>query len=120
MKHYRQFLLLLTMLLTATFGMSQTLIVKDSITNEPIPFVSVYFGNDSGGYTDEQGAIAIPSEIEQMRFSHICYETKSITIVPADSQTIFLVPKNINLDEEAQLFYKGRTPSAKLGLKISK
>ena len=68
MKHYRQFLLLLTMLLTATFEMSQTLIVKDSITNEPIPFVSVYFGNDSGGYTDEQGAIAIPSEIEQIVF----------------------------------------------------
>ena len=101
MKHYRQFLLLLTMLLTATFGMSQTLIVKDSITNEPIPFVSVYFGNDSGGYTDEQGAIAIPSEIEQMRFSHICYEIKSIAKVPVDSQTIFLVPKRINLDEVA-------------------
>ena len=50
------------MLLTATFGIAQTVIVKDSIANEPIPFVSVYFGNDSGGYTDEQGAIAIPSE----------------------------------------------------------
>ena len=120
MKHYRQFLLLLTMLLTATFGMAQTLIVKDSITNEPISFVSVYLRNNSGGYTDEEGTIAIPNEATQIRLSNICYETKSITIVPADSQTIFLVPKNINLDEEAQLFYKGRTPSAKLGLKISK
>ena len=79
----------------------QTMTVKDSITNEPVPFVSVYFGNDSGGYTDEQGAIAIPSEIEQIRFSHICYESKSIAKVTVDSQTIFLVPKRINLDEVA-------------------
>ena len=77
----------------------QTMTVKDSITNEPVPFVSVYFGNDSGGYTDEHGAIAIPSEIEQIRFSHICYESKSIAKVTVDSQTIFLVPKSINLDE---------------------
>ena len=76
--HNRRFLLLLTIMLAATFGMAQTVIVKDSITNEPIQFVSVYFGNDSSGYTDEQGAIAIPSEIEQIRFSHICYESRSI------------------------------------------
>ena len=68
----------------------QTMTVKDSITNEPIPFVSVYFGNDTGGYTDEKGAIAIPS-----------YETKSISKITADSQTIILVPKSINLDEVA-------------------
>ena len=100
-KHYRRFLLLLTMLLTATFGMSQTIIVKDSITNEPIPFVSVYFGNDTGGYTDEKGMIAIPNEAAQMRLSHICYETKSIFKITADSQTIFLAPISINLDEVA-------------------
>jgi len=79
----------------------QTMIVKDSITNEPIPFVSVYFGNDIGGYTDEKGMIAIPNEAAQMRLSHICYETKSIFKITADSQTIILVPKSINLDEVA-------------------
>ena len=85
----------MTMLLTATFGMSQTIIVKDSITHEAVPFVSVYFGNDTGGYTDEKGMIAIPNEAAQIRLSHICYETKSISKIPADSQTIFLVPKSI-------------------------
>jgi hypothetical protein len=54
--------------------MSQTIIVKDSITNEPIPFVSVYFGNGTGGYTDEKRAIAIPNEAAQIRLSHICYD----------------------------------------------
>ena len=79
----------------------QTMTVKDSITNEPIPFVSVYFGNDTGGYTDENGKIAIPNEAAQIRLSHICYETKSISKITADSQTIILVPKRINLDEVA-------------------
>ena len=79
----------------------QTMTVKDSITNEPIPFVSVYFGNDTGGYTDENGMIAIPNEAAQIRLSHICYETKSISKITADSQTIILVPKSINLDEVA-------------------
>ena len=100
-KHNRRFLLLLTVLLVSTFGMAQTVIVKDSITNEPIPFVSVYFGNDTGGYTDEKGMIAIPNEAAQIRLSHICYETKSISKITADSQTIILVPKSINLDEVA-------------------
>ena len=79
----------------------QTMIVKDSITNESIPFVSVYFGNDTGGYTDENGKITIPNEAEQIWLSHICYETKSISKITADSQTIILVPKRINLDEVA-------------------
>ena len=79
----------------------QTMTVKDSITNEPIPFVSVYFGKESGGYTDENGKITIPNEAEQIWLSHICYETKSISKITADSQTIILVPKSINLDEVA-------------------
>ena len=90
------------MLLAATFSVAQqTVIVKDSITNEPISFVSVFLGNNSGGYTDEKGAIAIPNEAAQIRLSHICYETKIIDNVTANAHTIFLVPKSINLDEVA-------------------
>ncbi len=100
-KSYMLFLILLTMLSPATFGIAQTIIVKDSITHEAVPFVSVNFGNDTGGYTDENGAIAIPNEAAQIRLSHICYETKSISKITADLQTIFLVPKSINLDEVA-------------------
>ena len=98
----KRFQLLLAMLLAATFSVAQqTVIVKDSITNEPISFVSVYWGNNSGGYTDEKGAIAIPNEAAQIQLSHICYETKSIDNVTANAHTIFLVPKSINLDEVA-------------------
>ena len=111
----------MTMLLTATFGMSQTIIVKDSITHEAVPFVSVYFGNDTGGYTDEKGAIAIPNEAAQIWLSHICYETKSISKIPADSQTIFLVPKSINLDEVAiSAKTPKRTKTTEVGLMKAK
>ena len=101
-KHYRKLLFLLVMLSAATFGMAQQAVtVKDSITHEAIPFVSVYFGNESGGYTDEQGSIVIPNGAKQIRLSHICYETKSVTTAAVAAQTIFLVPKSINLGEVA-------------------
>ena len=88
--------------LVAMTGQAQQMVtVKDSITNEPVPFVSVYLGSDSGGYTDENGKITIPNEAAQIWLSHICYETKSISMITADSQTIILVPKSINLDEVA-------------------
>ena len=104
LKGYKNKQSIITILLTLVVmagQAQQTMTVKDSITNEPIPFVSVYFGNDTGGYTDEKGAIAIPNEAEQIWLSHICYETKSISKITADSQTIILVPKSINLDEVA-------------------
>ena len=111
----------MTMLLTATFGMSQTIIVKDSITHEAVPFVSVYFGNDTGGYTDEKGMIAIPNEAAQIRLSHICYDTKIISKTPADSHTIFLIPKSINLDEVAiSAKAPKRTKTTEVGLMKAK
>ena len=79
----------------------QRLTVRDSITQKPIAYTSVWFGNNTGGYTDESGMIEIPEGTKQIRLSHICYETKSIDKVAPDSQTVFLVPKSINLDEVA-------------------
>ena len=114
-RHYRRLLLLLAMLFATTFGMAQTVIVKDSITNEPIQFVSVYFGNDTGGYTDEKGMIAIPNEAAQIRLSHICYETKSISKITADSQTIFLVPISINLKTTEVGLIKSKTQTKHKG-----
>ena len=79
----------------------QRLTVRDSLTQEPIAYASVWFGNEAGGYTDESGMIEIPEGTKPIRLSHICYDTKNISKIPADSQTIFLVPKSINLDEVA-------------------
>lgn len=45
----------------------QRLIVRDSLTQEPIAYTSVWFGNESGGYTDESGMIEIPEGTGQIR-----------------------------------------------------
>ena len=79
----------------------QRLIVKDSLTQEPIAYTSVWLGNNTGGYTDESGMIEIPEGTKQIRLSHICYETKNIDKVAPDSQIVFLAPISINLDEVA-------------------
>ncbi len=79
----------------------QRLTVRDSLTQEPIAYMSVWFGNEVEGYTDESGMIEIPKGTKKIRLSHICYETKSIVKVTADAQTIFLVPKITNIDEVA-------------------
>ena len=77
----------------------QRISVRDSLTQEPIEYTSIWFGNKVGGYTDESGMIEIPEGTKQIRLSHISYKTKSIAKVTPDLQTIFLVPKITNLDE---------------------
>ncbi len=88
-------------LVTMKMYTQQRISVRDSLTQEPIAYTSVWFGNEAGGYTDESGMIEIPEGTKQIRLSHICYETKNIAKVTPDLQTIFLVPKSINLNEVA-------------------
>ena len=73
--------------------------IKDSVTQEPIPYVSAYWGQGAGGYSDESGIITLPEGTEQVRLSHICYETKNISFPDINNQAIFLIPKNIVLSE---------------------
>ena len=72
----------------------QRLTVRDSLTQEPIAYTSVWFGNEAGGYTDESGTIEIPEGTKRIRLSHICYETRSISIADNSGQTVLLVPKS--------------------------
>ena len=95
------FITILFVLVSMNMYTQQRLIVRDSLTQEPLAYTSVWFGNEAGGYTDESGMIEIPEGTKQIRLSHICYETKIITKVTPDLQTIFLVPKSINLNEVA-------------------
>ena len=95
------FITILFVLVSMNMYTQQRLIVRDSLTQEPIAYTSVWFGNEAGGYTDESGMIEIPEGTKQIRLSHICYETKNIAKVTPDLQTIFLVPRSINLNEVA-------------------
>ena len=69
----------------------QTLTVRDSLTQEPVAYTSVWFGNETGGYTDELGIIEILKGTERIRLSHICYETKSMSIANTSERTVFFV-----------------------------
>ena len=77
----------------------QRLTVRDSLTQEPIAYTSVWFGNEAGGFTDEYGMIVIPEGTGRIRLSHICYETKSISVADIRDCTALLVPKSVNLGE---------------------
>lgn len=77
----------------------QRLTVRNSLTQEPVAYTSVWFGNETGGYTDEFGMIVIPEGTGRIRLSHICYETKSISVADISEQTMLLVPKSVNLGE---------------------
>ena len=115
------FITILFVLVSMNMYTQQRLIVRDSLTQEPIAYTSVWFGNEAGGYTDESGMIEIPEGTKQIRLSHICYETKIITKVTADLQTIFLVPKSINLDEVAiSAKVPKRTKTTEVGLMKAK
>ena len=92
---------ILFVLVSMNMYTQQRLIVRDSLTQKPIAYTSVWLGNEAGRYTNESGMIEIPKGTKQIQLSHICYETKIITKVTADLHTIFLVPKSINLNEVA-------------------
>jgi len=77
----------------------QRLSVRDSISQEPIAYTSVWFGYEAGGYTDEAGTIEIPEGTRWIRLSHICYETQSVSIADTSDQIVLLVPKNNILGE---------------------
>jgi len=115
------FITILFVLVSMNMYTQQRLIVRDSLTQEPIAYTSVWFGNEAGGYTDESGMIEIPEGTKQIRLSHICYETKIITKVTADLHTIFLVPKSINLNEVAiSAKVPKRTKTTEVGLMKAK
>lgn len=77
----------------------QSITVRDSLTQAPIAYASVWFGNEAGGYTDESGVIEIPDGTEHIRLSHICYETKSLSFANITNQTMWIVPKKNSLGE---------------------
>lgn len=77
----------------------QRLTVKDSLTQEPVAYTSVWFGDKGGRYTDDSGTIEIPEGTDRVRLSHISYQSKSISVADISEHTVSLVPKIVNLGE---------------------
>lgn len=82
-----------------TYSQNHRLTVIDNQTKEIIPFVNVkYIGVESGTYADENGDIAIESNIDSIAISCLGYKTLKIK-VDNNSQKVYLEQNLIELNE---------------------
>lgn len=78
--------------------LSQEILIIDSVTNIPIPYVAIKFG-ENGFYSNSNGKFNLDSIIE-MKFSasHLSYNSKSLLKINI-ADTIKLSPKSHTLNE---------------------
>lgn len=79
-------------------------IVRDSVTGERLPYVSILFdGTTIGTTTDADGAfyLSSSSKARQLQVSYLGYANKSVPVVPGRKYnvTIELAPSTVNLAE---------------------
>lgn len=104
-KYIKSFLLFL--LLGCCFTISaQNMqgVVTDSLTNEPIPYLSVFYeGKGVGGITDNDGHYSVETRKgwNKLTFSAVGYVTKVVNIIPGVTKTmnVKMRPDDIMLDE---------------------
>ena len=110
----KTFYLITSFLFITQTSLSQTIVILDSITNEPIPYVAIKLTDSTGFYTNDLGVFNTGIIDDKNRFidiSSIGYETKQYKISKKDVDSIFLFPKIETLDE-VKLYtgdYKTRT-----------
>ena len=84
------------------FGIAQQRIVtvKDSITNEALPFASVSLLNGFGMFTDDNGQVTIGQDApEKIKITYLGYASKTVSISQLKSTIIFLKPEANALNE---------------------
>ncbi|KAA6323822.1 hypothetical protein EZS27_026778 [termite gut metagenome] len=101
---YHKYILIVCLLLFTPEVFAQLRgIVTDSVTNEPLMYVSVYYEKKGvGGTTDAKGTYQIETRAEwnQVTFSAVGYTTKVITINPGTRVlNVRLAPSDILLNE---------------------
>ena len=80
-------------------------IVKDSITGEPLPFVSVYFdGSTIGAMTDDNGTFTLQNNqgYTKLAAASLGYDTKFIDLKPGkknDNLELLLKPTAFEISE---------------------
>lgn len=79
-------------------------IVTDSLTNEPLPYISVFYeGKGVGSITDLDGNFKVETHKgwNKLTFSAVGYATKVVTIVPGVTKqlNVKLAPSDIQLQE---------------------
>ncbi|GAB2806749.1 DUF5686 and carboxypeptidase-like regulatory domain-containing protein [Ferruginibacter profundus] len=93
-KKLRQVIVLIFMLLAYNYSNAQTVIkgvIRDAVTQKPLPFVSVYFKNHKGAVSDEDGRYTLSTTnatLTTIEFSCGGYIGVSKTIIPGKEQEI--------------------------------
>lgn len=105
----RFFILFLFTFLIYSFSFSQTAtiiqgVVKDSLTNEPVPFATIKFDNTTiGAFSDENGKFKLSNSSGKtsVTVSILGYKSKSIKIPPNKTtfKDIFIVSEDLKLKE---------------------
>lgn len=89
---------LLFILISSTIQ-SQNAVVINSLNHNPIPFVNIQIGRNSGTYSNENGAFEFNKQSKDtLRFSHISYNDYQIKVCDI-KDTIVLSPNDILLKE---------------------
>lgn len=78
-----------------TFSQEKTIFIKDSITQEAVPFAAIQFVNKQNGiYADESGKAIIPDSVQEILISQIAYDKKLIDVQKISNNAIILLPPN--------------------------
>ena len=97
-KYFRTLALLISMI---SYSQNKEILILDSTTKLPIETANIYFPSiQEGTFTNSDGKATIMMRDFDLKISHIAYEEKIINYKELEnSDTFFLTPKSILLDE---------------------
>lgn len=95
------FILIFNCVLSFLYGQDKKVVILDSLTNEPLNLVQIYYPSlQIGGITNEDGKAIIPIKEGIIKISHINYDTKTIGYKEFKFiDTLKLYPKLFTLNE---------------------
>lgn len=129
MKLYIKIFILL-LFVSSSFTLSAQIrgVITDSLTNEPLPYISVYYeGKGVGGISDNDGAYKISTHAgwNKLTFSAVGYTTKVVPIIPGVTKelNVKLVSSDIQLQEvvikpEREKYSRKNNPAVELMRKV--
>lgn len=81
-----------------SLGQEKTVFIKDSITQEAIPFAAIQFvDKQSGIYADENGKAIITDSIQHILISQIAYHAKGVNLHEIENDATVLLAPSINV-----------------------
>ena len=128
--YYNLLLFLFFLIISSVTTLAQEIkgYVRDSITNDAVPYIAVYYdGTSVGAMTDDNGYYSLKalSTHDELTFAAVGYRTKKVPIVRGRSQTldVLVTPDNITLKEvvikpKKEKYSKKNNPAVELMRKV--